>query len=396
MINYKVFKCRSLIKNIDNYRHNKAVMIASSTLFINILLFIIFFCHGLPKIRIIMYNEIPTDKKIHQLIIENKRKKEIMNLMSPLKKNSIINIERANKKHKSVKKEGFLEININNRSNKSVINFQFHHNHKGKTNKSINTENIYKKSKSRKDLLTSNLLIDKNKIKKELTKSNNEDNIEYDNLPFSLALKLDKRNIFYIFGLKILEKIKIIDIFVNRKIKEIILSEYILYLLIELAINAILYSDNIVSHKSHNNGQLDFIVVLILTIFSNIISSIIGYYLECLIDFEEKINLIKDIKIEKEFLRVFNIIIREAIIRVVIFFILDVIIFLFCTYYLFVFFTIYHKSQMSLLKNYLISILEEWLINLIIVFFIVSFRKMGIQFKNKYLYNISKFLDKNF
>ena len=319
-----------------------------------------------------------------------------MNLMSPLKKNSIINIERANKKHKSLKKEGFLEININNRSNKSVINFQFHHNHKGKTNKSINTENIYKKSKSRKDLLTSNLLIDKNKIKKELTKSNNEDNIEYDNLPFSLALKLDKRNIFYIFGLKILEKIKIIDIFVNRKIKEIILSEYILYLLIELAINAILYSDNIVSHKSHNNGQLDFIVVLILTIFSNIISSIIGYYLECLIDFEEKINLIKDIKIEKEFLRVFNIIIREAIIRVVIFFILDVIIILFCTYYLFVFFTIYHKSQMSLLKNYLISILEEWLINLIIVFFIVSFRKMGIQFKNKYLYNISKFLDKNF
>ena len=61
-----------------------------------------------------------------------------------------------------------------------------------------------------------------------------------------MALKLEKRNIFYIFRKKITEKIKIFDIFVNRRIKEIILSEYILYLLIDLTFNALLYSDKIV------------------------------------------------------------------------------------------------------------------------------------------------------
>ena len=91
-----------------------------------------------------------------------------------------------------------------------------------------------------------------------------------------MALKLEKRNIFYIFRKKITEKIKIFDIFVNRRIKEIILSEYILYLLIDLTFNALLYSDKIVSHKIQNNGQLDFIIVII----SNkiyILSSIIKF-----------------------------------------------------------------------------------------------------------------------
>ena len=81
-----------------------------------------------------------------------------------------------------------------------------------------------------------------------------------------------------------------------------------------------LYSDNIVSHKSHNNGQLDFIIVILLSFFSNIFASIIGYYLEKLIDFEEKIYQIKDIKIEKEFLRVLNIILKEVCVRVILFF----------------------------------------------------------------------------
>ena len=122
----------------------------------------------------------------------------------------------------------------------------------------------------------------------------------------------------------------------------------------------------------------------------------IGYYLDLLLGFEEKIYQIKEIRYEKEFLRVFNIILREIKIRVIIFFICDILLIIFCTYYLFIFFTIYHKSQMSLLKSYLISLLENWLINLIIAIIIVAFRKLGILFRNKYIYNTSKYLDKNF
>ena len=211
-----------------------------------------------------------------------------------------------------------------------------------------------------------------------------------------MALRMDNRTVFYIFKIKIKEKIKILDICINKKIKEILLSEYFLYLLIDLTMNSMLYSDNIVSHKRHNNGKLDTIIVLLLSAFANILSSIIGYYLELLIGFEERIIDIKEIKKEIIFLRVFKIIMREMIIRVIIFFIFEILIIIFCTYYLFIFFTIYHKSQMSLLKNYIISLIESWTINILIAVFIVLFRKMGIYLKSKYIYNISKYLDKNF
>ena len=211
-----------------------------------------------------------------------------------------------------------------------------------------------------------------------------------------MALKMDNRFAFYIFLSKVTEKIKIIDIFKNKQLKEIALSEYFLYLLIDLTTNAMLYSDNIVSHKRHNNGKLDTIIIISLSGFANILASIIEYYLELLVCFEDKIEQIKEIRRENIFLRVFKIILREIKIRVIIYFVCEIVLIFCCTYYLFIFFTIYHKSQISLLKSYLISLLETWLINLLIAIFIVIFRKLGIYFRNKYIYNTSKYLDKNF
>ena len=211
-----------------------------------------------------------------------------------------------------------------------------------------------------------------------------------------MALKMDNRFAFYIFLSKVTEKIKIIDIFKNKQLKEIALSEYFLYLLIDLTTNAMLFSDNIVSHKRYNNGKLDTIIIISLSGFANILASIIEYYLELLVCFEDKIEQIKEIRRENIFLRVFKIILREIKIRVILFFVCEIVLIFCCTYYLFIFFTIYHKSQISLLKSYLISLLETWLINLLIAIFIVIFRKLGIYFRNKYVYNTSKYLDKNF
>ena len=211
-----------------------------------------------------------------------------------------------------------------------------------------------------------------------------------------MALKIDKRNIFYFFGIKIIEKIEIIDIFVNKKIKSILLSKFILLLLIELTMNALLYSDSIVSHKRHNDGRLDFIIVISLTLLSNILSSIAGYYLDILVSFEGRIQNIKEIKKEIIFFKVLHLILREVLVRVVIFFIIQIIIILFCCYYLFIFFTVYHKSQMSMLANFGISLLEKWLICFIAALFITIFRKIGMSSNNIYIYNISKYLDRRF
>ena len=86
-INYKILICSSLFFNIDNYRHNKAIIICTGYIFISTFLFILFFCRGFSKIRILMYNELPTDKKIRKLLIENQRKnKIILSNSNPLKK----------------------------------------------------------------------------------------------------------------------------------------------------------------------------------------------------------------------------------------------------------------------------------------------------------------------
>ena len=379
VVNYKVLNCSILFANLDNFRHNKAVMICTTSIFISVLLLVIFFCSRLSKIRILMYKEIPTSDKVNKLLKEkkiiNSKDNRNNNLSNPnKKKNSCISLAKRQKKKKLIENQKKIQNSLDNNNLFSKTDLC---NDKNNSNKIVLSKFNYKEKK-----------IMEKKIEKKVTK-------DYDDLPFKMALKMDDRKMLYIFKVKITEKLKILDIFINKQIKEILLSEYFLYLLIDLTMNAILYSDNIVSHKSHNNGKLDTIIILSLSAFANILSSIIGYYIGLLIGFEERILQIKEIKREIIFLRVFKIIFREIIVRVVVFFILEIIIIIFCTYYLFIFFTIYHKSQMSLLKNYLISLLENYLINLLVAIFIVIFRKIGISFRNKYIYNTSKYLDKN-
>ena len=366
-------------------------MICTTHIFISFLLFFIFLFRGLSKIRIIMHNEIPTDQKIKQILIEYKERIRIFNY----KRMSNFCSNPNKRKSQSIKKNSKNWI----KPKKSNISYTFENIQNSNSNiKQINDKDI---NKSKKDniIITKNNFFNIKQNKKEsiINKPNlDNDNIEYDDLPLSLAINEDKRSVLKIFGIKIIEKIDIIDIFVNKEIKETLLSKYCLVLLIDLTMNALLYSDQIVSHRRHNDGKLDFFISLLLSSFSNILASIIGYYLQLLIGFEERINKIKEIKKEIVFLRVFKIIYREIIIRVIIFFIIEILIILFCFYYLFIFFTIYHKSQMSMLGNYCISLLERWLINLAIALIIVVFRKIGIHYNNKYIYNTSKYIDKNF
>ena len=377
MINYKVVNCSILFFNLDNYRHNKAVMICTTSIFLSILLLIIFFCNSMPKIRISMFNDIPTDRKIRELFFDQIEKKLIFNRSkksNPIKKDKTNIFKKRDIKKKKTSKLEKHKVSFNHIDSKFRL-----------ISKSSYVNSLEQKEQTAKFIR-----------KVTQSKKRIEESIEYDDLPLSMATNLDKRSSFYIFRHKLTEKIEIIDICMNKKIKDIALSQYFIYLLVDLTMNSILYSDHIVAHKRHNNGQLDYIIILFLSAFSNIFACIIDYYLELLIGFEEKINGIKDIKKEFPYLRVSKIMLREITIRVIIFFLIENVIIFLCTYYLFIFFTIYHKSQISLLKNYIISLLESWLINIFISLLIVLFRKLGIYYKNKYIYNISKYLDKNF
>ena len=127
-----------------------------------------------------------------------------------------------------------------------------------------------------------------------------KEKIKFNELPFSQAVKLDKRNIISIFCSVIVEKLESVNLICGEhKIIIVLIYQFILPLLIDIFLNAFLYTDEVVSNKYHNNGQLDLIVSLTLSILSNIISSIICNFLNFSRGVEERLDQIMEIK--KEF-----------------------------------------------------------------------------------------------
>jgi hypothetical protein len=91
---------------------------------------------------------------------------------------------------------------------------------------------------------------------------------EYNKLPYSQALRIDKRNIFIIFFSIFKMKIDLISIlFYPEQYADriLLLSIYYLNFLFSYFMNALLYNDDVVSQKYHNNGNLEFFTSLTLS-----------------------------------------------------------------------------------------------------------------------------------
>ena len=189
-------------------------------------------------------------------------------------------------------------------------------------------------------------------------------------------------------------KFKLIHLYYgNTEVKIMLINEYILSLLINFLFNSLLYSDEVVSNKYHNNGKLNMIVTLILTISSNIITSIICYYVNYSKGIDERYELI--LKIKNKYHYIPNIIkfSKYLKIKLFFFFISEILIFFGCFYYIVIFFIKYSKTIGSLVINYLASILKNLITTFALVIIILTTRKIGLTCMNKYLYNISKFIN---
>ena len=238
--------------------------------------------------------------------------------------------------------------------------------------------------------------------KKEIEIPNDESNKSYSNeeineLSYNQAVMLDKRNTLLIFGSLIITKIELIYLFCsNSSVKIMLIGEYILSLLINFFFNALLYSDEVVSNKYHNNGQLDLIVTFVLSILSNIITSIICYILQYTKGLEERSELIKEIKIKKYYIKNVNIFFKYIKIKFFCFFLCEILIIACCFYYIVIFCIIYSRSQVSLMINYLTSLIEGLITSVIISFLILITRKIGLCCFNKYFYNVSKYINSKF
>jgi hypothetical protein len=238
-----------------------------------------------------------------------------------------------------------------------------------------------------------------NKSIGKVTQKNSEniEKIDYSELYYEEALEKDQRNIFQIFlSLFVLKLQSIQIIFYPKEFTHLslTLSLYSFEYLLDLTVNSLLFSDDIISQKYYNNGELLLFTTNLLSISSNIISFFILYLLEKLINQYEVLDVVtKEIKDSDNFLKVFNKLTRCFDLKIKIFyFILTIIAFL-CTYYLFIFFSIYKKIQKDLFINYIVGSLWSLGFTVSICLFITITRKISIKKKIKRMFIISKFID---
>ena len=107
------------------------------------------------------------------------------------------------------------------------------------------------------------------------------DKKDYNTIPYSQALRIDKRNYFDIFISFLANEIEIIKIFYYKEQYihiSMSLSLYIFESSLDFTLNCFLCNDDIVSQKYHNNGSIKIITSLALSLISNMISSTIVFF----------------------------------------------------------------------------------------------------------------------
>ena len=391
-INYKIFKCYELFLDFNNLNTSISFYTILAIFIIIIILSIIFLDCGLQNIRISMYEDLPTPEKVKELFEQElknrKKRKDSIKFNPSKKKNNTFFKEYTTKKIRKNIKSSKTCININSKKHNSTkitrkkmknktskkdivdknkkLEIIIPKNKKNNSKKGVNifTGNytttrskltkkdlkIYpinsKSTKINRNNSKKTLNINNKYLKEEIKKEKVE---EYNDLPFTKAIRVDKRNIFQLFKSILFDKLELINIFINgEKIRIICICEYILSLLFDFFFNALLYSDDVVSHKYHNNGKLDFIVSFVISITSNIISSIVSNIIEYSKGIEERLDQISEIRREFRYLYAVNKFLKYLKIKMVLFIITELIVIGVCFYYIIIFCIIYSKSQMSL------------------------------------------------
>ena len=388
-INYKVYLCYKLFFNLHNLRTSYAFFIILSIFVLLLIINIYYICKAIEKLKNFFINEGLELKGIDkEEMFEIKNMNEFMNInneniSNPPKKNKKDKAKPANKKKKDkqkFKKETFTNMP---ETNKRILEFD-----SKKKKKSIKARNINIKinnTTARND--------NKNERYEQLVTK--EDDIN--ELPFSKAIEIDKRNIIKIYFSFLIEKLDLVSIIFNKdKIKIVLYEEYILSLVINFSINALLYSDDVVSNKYHNNGELDFAVSLVLSLISNIISSILCNHIKYTTGIENNINLVLETKHKIHYYRNVQKFLSYLKIKFIYFFICQIIFVANCIYYTVIFCILYSHSQISLIINFCYSFIEGIITSLIISFIILITRKIGLCCLSKEMYNTSKYINNKF
>jgi hypothetical protein len=269
--------------------------------------------------------------------------------------------------------------------------------------KKINIFNI--KDSSKNIIMTNSNNMFKVKSRKrflELSEYGNDKSVskkELNHVPYTQALRIDNRDFLEMFLSILANEIKIISIFYYKNPLvhlSLTTSIYLFESLLDLTINCFLYTDDYISEK-YNNGNLKFITSILLSLMSNIVSSIITYYVVGLVEYTELLEMIMNQIVDKKFYFLNIVKFKKYLtIKLAIFYSLQTLLSLCMCYYLTIFCIIYHQTQGSIMINYLTGIAQSLIISLVLSLFTSFLRYASIKNRIKYLYNTSKYLFEKF
>ena len=227
----------------------------------------------------------------------------------------------------------------------------------------------------------------------------NDDEIdkrELNTIPYTQALRIDKRNKLKIFMSVLAKEIGFLNLFYYKNIYShfsLTISAYIFELLFDLTMNCFLYTDDVVSEKYHNEGHLSMLTSLSLSFISNIIASIIVYIISKLTNYTEFLEIIiSTVKNEKKYYDSIIRFMKYIRIRLGIFYFFQLSSILIMIYYLFIFCTVYHQSQTSITINYIIGALTSLSISFSLSIIITILRSISLNYQLKKIYNISRYI----
>ena len=297
----------------------------------------------------------------------------------------------SSKLNKSVNKRNTVCLN------KNKINFDLIHNKNRYDKFDSASTNLRIKGKMKEDL---ELNIDLN-FTHLIDRTDDEiENRELNNVPYRQALRIDKRSIFEIFISVFTNEVDLLSLFFYRNPYShfsLYVSIYLYDLLLDLTMNCFLYTDDVVSEKYHNNGQLSMITSFSLSLMSNIISSIIVFIISKLTNYCDIIEeIIKNVKYKRNYFENIIRLFKYIKIRLGIFYFLQLTSLLVMTYYLFVFCAVYDHSQGSIFINYLIGSLISLATSTGLTIIITFLRAISIKYRSVVLFNVSKYLYEHF
>jgi hypothetical protein len=315
-------------------------------------------------------------------------------LMNSLRKN-----EPTKKKQGNNKRNSFIpKISINTSKTIIVNNNSTNKRKAMKSKTSLITSNHTKKFLKRKKSVEYSLFARNGKnLGNKIYNKNISGDIEYNFLPYTEALNKDNGNFFTIFISIFKLKIEFIALLFYPEeftYKSYTISMYTLGFLFGFFMNSLLYTDDIVSEKYHNNGKLNLLTTIFLSLTSNFISWIIGCFSKQFFIYNESLLLlIKDVKRKSDFILTFMKLYLMVKIISFGYYFLSFIFIITMTYYIVIFCAVYQESQNSLLINYIMGFIESIITSICITLVICVLRIIGLNFKNKYCYRTSVFLD---